>query len=133
MRKTISLLTVVCALGAVSQPLFLPTDAAAGVSAAVQDCDAHAQLTRHYTVAELRSALASMPVDVKEYTNCADVIQRALLAEISVDQGNGGSGQGGGSFLPTWLIVVLALLVVGGVGFGVYAWRQRGSGPPATG
>jgi len=26
-----------------------------------------------------------------------------------------------------------ALLVVGGVGFGVYAWRQRGSGPPPTG
>ena len=71
-----------------------------------------------------------MPVDVKEYTNCADVIQQALLAEVGVLHGNGGSGQGGGSFLPTWLIVVLALLLVGGVGFGVYAWRQRGVGPP---
>jgi hypothetical protein len=133
MRKTMSLLTVVCALGAVSQPLFPPSAAAAGVSPAVQDCDAHAQLTRQYTVAELRSALASMPVDVKEYTNCADVIQRALLAEIGGLKDPNATGQGGGSFLPTWLIVVLALLVVGGVGFGVYAWRQRGPGPPSAG
>lgn len=133
MRKTIVLLTVLGALGAVSQPVFIASAGAAGLSAPVEDCNAHGQLTGHYTVAQLRSALATMPVDVKEYTNCADVIQRALLAEITKDHGNGGSGQGGGSFLPTWLIVVLALLVVGGVGFGVYAWRQRGSGPPPTG
>jgi hypothetical protein len=129
MRKTITLLTVLCALGAVSQSVFLTPAAAAGLSPAVQDCDAHAQLTRHYTVAQLRTALATMPVDVKEYTNCGDVIQRALLAEVGTLRGKGGSGSGGGSFLPTWLIVVLALLVVGGAVFGVYAWRQRSSEP----
>jgi hypothetical protein len=74
-----------------------------------------------------------MPVDVKEYTNCADVIQRALLAEISSGKDPGATGQGGGSFLPTWLIVVLALLVVGGIGFAVYAWRQRTPAPPPAG
>ncbi len=132
MRKTMSLLTVVVALGAVSQSVFLTPVATAGVSPVVQDCNTHAQLTRHYSVAQLRNALATMPVDVKEYTNCGDVIQQALLAEVGSIHGHGGSGQGGGSFLPTWLIVVLALLLVGGAGFGVYAWRQRGSGPPPS-
>jgi hypothetical protein len=99
----------------------------AGLSPAVEDCDAHAQLTRHYTVAQLRTALATMPVDVREYTNCGDVIQRALLAEAGTLRGHGGSGDGGGSFLPTWLIVVVALLVAGGASFVVYAWRQRES------
>jgi len=61
--------------------------------------------------------------------NCGDVIQRALLAQLGALRGHGGSGQGGGSFLPTPLIVVLALLVVGGTGFGVYAWRRRRSDP----
>jgi hypothetical protein len=125
MRKTIVLLTVLGALGAVSQPVFLASAGAAGLSAPVEDCNAHGQLTGHYTVAQLRSALATMPVDVKEYTNCGDVIQRALLAQLGALRGHGGSGQGGGSFLPTPLIVVLGLLVVGGVGFGVYACRRR--------
>ena len=80
-------------------------------------------------MAELRTALATIPVDIKEYTNCGDVIQRALLAELASLRGHGGSGQGGGSFLPTWLIIVLALLVVGGAGLVVYAARQRGQEP----
>ena len=102
---------------------------AAGLSAPVADCNTHARLTQHYTVAQLRSALATMPADIKEYTNCPDVLQRALLEQLgtSVKPGGGGSGQGGGSFLPTSLIVVLALLLVAGAGFAVYAWRQRRS------
>ena len=55
---------------------FLVPAAAAGLSPAVQDCNSHGQLTRHYTVAELRNALETMPVEIKEYTDCADVIQR---------------------------------------------------------
>lgn len=123
-----SLLTVLCALGSASLTVFVVPASAAGLSPVVQDCNAHGQLTGHYTVAQLRDALNTMPVDVKEYTNCADVIQQALLAEIHGLKP--GQGSGGGSFLPTWLIVVLALLVVGGAAFGVYAWRQRRAGPP---
>jgi hypothetical protein len=98
---------------------------AAGLAPAVADCNTHAALTRHYSVQELRKALATMPADIKEYTNCPDVIQRALLAQLGGLHGHGGSGQGGGSFLPTPLIVVLALLLVAGAGFALYAWRHR--------
>jgi hypothetical protein len=99
--------------------------AAAGLSPPVADCNTHAALTRQYTVAQLRNALATMPADIKEYTNCPDVIQRALLAQLGGVHGGGGSGQGGGSFLPTPLIVVLVLLIVGGAGFAVYAYRRK--------
>ena len=102
---------------------------ATGLSAPVADCNTHARLTQHYSVQQLRSALATMPADIKEYTNCPDVLQRALLAQLGGlhSGGSGGSGQGGGSFLPTSLVVVLALLLVAGAGFAVYAWRQRRS------
>lgn len=128
-RPFVRCLPLVCALiAAFAAPA--PLAQAAGLSPAVADCNTHAALTHHYTVAQLRNALATMPVDVKEYTNCADVIQQALLAEIGALHGHSGSGQGGGSFLPTWLIVLLGVLVVGGAGFGVYAWRRGGLEPP---
>jgi hypothetical protein len=92
----------------------------------VADCNSHTKLTHQYSTAQLRSALATMPADIKEYTNCPDVIQRALLAQIGTTKGGGGSGSGGGSFLPTPVIVILALLVLGGAGFAAYAWRRRG-------
>ena len=84
---------------------------------------------------QLRTALSTMPADVKEYTDCYDVIQRALLAQIGSSHQSGGGGQGsGGSFLPTPLIVVLVVLVVGTAGFAAVAARRRGGGGgPANG
>jgi hypothetical protein len=93
------------------------------VSAPVADCNAHARLTHTYTVAQLRSALNTIAVDVNEYTACHDVLERALLAELHPVKG--GTGSGGGSFIPTWLLIVLILLVLGGGGLGVAAVRQR--------
>ena len=108
------------------------TAAAAGLSPVVADCNAHGRLTRHYSVTQLRSALASIPADIAEYTDCHDVIQHQLLVQLGDLPGSGGSGQGGGSFLPTWLIVVLAVLIAGAGGFGVLELRNRrgGGGDP---
>ncbi len=118
---------MICAVSALlawASPVALAT----GLSSPVADCNTHAQLTQQYSVQQLRSALATMPADIREYTNCQDVLQRALLAKLGgLHGGGGGSGQQGGSFLPTSLIVVLALLLVAGAGFAVYAWRQRRS------
>src|SRR5579884_2759287 len=101
---------------------------AAGLPAAVADCYAHGgELTGHYTVAQLRDGLAHMPADIREYSPCYDTLQQALLNQIHGL--NGGSAGGGGSFLPLWMIVVLALLVLGGVGLGIVALRGRGRRP----
>jgi hypothetical protein len=124
MRRCSPFIAVLCALGALGITFAGPA-MAAGLSAPVADCNSHNHLTGHYSIVQLRNALATMPADVKEYTNCPDVIQRALLSEIGSSGGGGGSGTGGGSFLPTPLIVVLALLVVGGAAFGAVAWRRR--------
>jgi hypothetical protein len=70
--------------------------------------------------------MATMPAYQREYSNCADVLQQALLQKIG--KLKGGGSRGGGSFLPTWLIVVLALLVLGGGGLGLWALRNRGLG-----
>ncbi len=101
---------------------------AAGLSPPVADCYAHGgQLTKSYTAAELRNGLATMPADIREYSPCYDTLQRALLNLVHGLNGGGSSG-GGGSFLPVWLIILLALLVLGGAGLGVAALRNRDRG-----
>jgi hypothetical protein len=106
--------------------LAVPGIALGAQSPVVADCNAHSQLTQHYTVSQLRTALNTMPPTVKEYTNCYDVINRALLAQVGSGSGGGSTGKGsGGSFLPVWLIVVLVLLIVGGAGYAFLAYRRQ--------
>src|SRR5947209_1469516 len=129
MRRLITLLVVVGVLVGCSS-------ASAAQTQVVTDCNTHGQLTRHYSVAQLRNALATLPADVKEYTDCYDVIQRALLAQLGGPSHGGGPGSGGGSggsFLPTPLIVLLVLLALAGAGFGMAAARRRGSSEHARG
>jgi hypothetical protein len=124
------LLSVAALVGALSGWLVLAQPAAAGLTPAVADCNQHANLTHAYTAAQLTRALATMPADIREYTDCYDVIQRALLAALP-RHGGGGSGGGGGSFLPTPVLIILVLLGLSGVSFGVIAVRRRlSSGPP---
>ena len=97
----------------------------------IADCTAHNQLTRHYSLTQLQGALNSLPVDVKEYTACYDVIQRQLDVQLGRTHGNGAGNGGGGSFLPVPVIILLALLIVGGIGFaGLSTYRGRASAPP---
>lgn len=104
--------------------LWIASPAGADLTPAVADCNAHAQLTRSYSASELRVALASMPADIREYTDCYDVIQRALLGRLGHQRGSG-SGRGGGSFLPTPVVVVLIVLGLSAVSFTVLAVRRR--------
>lgn len=101
----------------------------AGAAAAnpTADCNANSRLTQHYTPAQLRQALATMPADTKEYTDCYDVIQRTLLSELGQLKGSG-SGGSGGSFLPTPVLIVLIVILLGGAGAATVALRRRGSG-----
>jgi hypothetical protein len=124
----IALATVACLLAA--------APASAGQSPVTRDCNSHGRLTRHYSTAQLHTALSTMPADVKEYTDCYDVINRALLAQIASPHDGGGgdaSQKSGGSFLPTPLVVILGLLGLAAAGFGAVAIRRRWSGGTSTG
>jgi hypothetical protein len=127
-RHILRLVATLLLAGAVALPVAPPAALAAAPSP-VADCNANSRLTAHYTPAQLRHALASMPADVKEYTDCYDVIQRALLADLGQLPGSG-SGGSGGSFLPTPVLIVLVVLVLGGAGLATVALRRRGGGGP---
>ena len=81
---------------------FLPAAAALAGSGekVIRDCTDDGVLQGHYTQKQLRDALASIPTDVDEYTNCRDVIRRAAFAGGGSGSGKGGSGGGtsGGEF-----------------------------------
>jgi hypothetical protein len=72
--------------------------ALADATKVVQDCNANGHLVGHYSQGELQGALNGMGADVKEYTNCYDVVRRALLAASASGghNGGGGSSSGGG-------------------------------------
>jgi hypothetical protein len=123
-------LTLVASLIAIamSAGVAIPAAAADGSGAQViADCNAHDTLTRTYSIAALEDALRTMPADVAEYTDCHDVIARAVLAQ----EGNlhrSGSSTGtssGSSFLPTPLVAVLVVLTLAAAALGGLALRRR--------
>jgi hypothetical protein len=67
----------------VALALAAPAAAAAGgntPAALIQDCLRNGKITGHYSQQVYARALASLPTDVAEYSDCADVIRRAELA-----------------------------------------------------
>jgi hypothetical protein len=121
-------LIVLALVGAIAASSVAPAFAAS--SPAVSDCSAHGRLTQRYSVAELRTALATMPADVQEYTNCYNVIQNQMLDQIpghhTTASSSGGSGS---SFLSTPLLVALIVVLAGGGALAGVALQRRG-GPP---
>jgi len=123
--RLVPILVAVALAGCASLPAAAP--AAAGLPAADIDCNANARLTHQYTIAQLQQALAQMPADMRAYSDCPDVIRRQLLIQLGKLRVGDSGGGSGGSFLPVWLIVVLALLAAGASAFGVLALRRRAS------
>lgn len=103
--------------------------AGAGGNPIINDCEANGQLTQDYPLGRLQYALSHLPASIKQYGDCYDVIQEAIIRK-----GRGrlvGTAQGGGgSFLPTPVIIVLAVLVLAALGFTGMALRAR-RGPAA--
>jgi hypothetical protein len=137
MRRLVTSLTIVCAVFAVAAAM-----AAAQSSdtwqQAISDCNDHGTLFGHYSDATLRLALANMPADVREYTDCYDVIEKQLFAQLGTSA-SGGSGttssNSGGSVFPTWLVVVIVVLALAALTFGALAVRRRrleGEAAPGT-
>jgi hypothetical protein len=69
-----------------------PATAHASGQDVINDCSDHGRLTKSYTQKEYRDALAHMPTDLDEYTDCRDIIRRAQL-----NLGSGGGGGHGGA------------------------------------
>jgi hypothetical protein len=125
-RRSLVALSVLASTVAVCA--FVPATPALGASnPVITDCVAHGALTSSYSIQQLHAALGSMTAETREYTNCQDVINRALAAAVS-GKGSGGTGGGGsGSFLPTPVIVILVVLVLAAITFGALAIRRRRS------
>ena len=54
------------------------------------------RLTGDYTAREIRDARNNIPDDLDQYTDCRDVLTRALLSRAGGDSGSGGGGGTGG-------------------------------------
>jgi hypothetical protein len=127
-RRVITLLALVCALSVGAPAL----SAASGgtPSQAITDCNDNGKLTQQYSSQVLRQALAQMPADVREYTNCFDVIERQLFKQLgnsTASPTSTSTSDSGSSFLPTWLLIVIVLLALAAITFGALALRRRGT------
>lgn len=87
------LVTRVALAAALAVALLLPAAAWADQGAAViRDCLNNGRITGHYSQKAYSQALAELPTDVAEYSDCPNLIRQAQLAAA----GGGSGGQGGG-------------------------------------
>jgi hypothetical protein len=130
-RRAITILALGCVL-TVGAPALAGAAASGTAAQAITDCNDHSRLTQSYSSPVLRQALAQMPADVREYTDCFDVIERQLFKQLG-QSGAAGGGTGasssGSSGLPTWLIVVIVVLALAAITFGALALRRRRAQP----
>jgi hypothetical protein len=87
MRRTI-FLALLAAL------LLAPTASAANP---IRDCEDDGILQGDYTPSQLRQARSNLPTDIDEYSDCRDVLSRAIAASASASGPSGGTGGGGGN------------------------------------
>jgi hypothetical protein len=59
--------------------LIAPVAAHASASALIEDCVTNGKIVGHYSEQDYVQALAHLPTDVDEYSDCSDVIRRAEL------------------------------------------------------
>ena len=57
----------------------------------LRECQ-NGSLTGDYTAREIRDARSNIPDDLDQYTDCRDVLTRALLSRAGGDSGSAGSG-----------------------------------------
>lgn len=75
--------------------LLAPASAQAdGGAAVIRDCLNHGRITGHYTQRQYAQALAELPADVAEYSDCSGLIRQAQLAAAG-GRGRSGGGAGG--------------------------------------
>ena len=152
MRRPILPVALVCVLGTllVGAPVALgsthahnrhahSTARAQGNAASTEilkECQSSGQLTHTFSKADLRLALSVMSAEIKQYTNCYDVVHQALINDVTVSGKAPAPKSSGGSSLSTPVIIVIVVVVLAAVVFGGLAIRRRrggGSGQPPVG
>ena len=88
MRLRLRIATALVLLAALAAPAL----AHASGAAVIRDCTDDGQLSKTYSQKDYADALAHLPADVDEYSDCRSVISRARLGA-----GGGGSGGAGGT------------------------------------
>jgi hypothetical protein len=88
MRRTI-FLALLAAL------LFVSAAHAAGSTKIIRDCADDGILQGSYSASQLRKAINDIPAELDEYSDCRDVLSRALAARASTSGGGGGTSSGG--------------------------------------
>jgi hypothetical protein len=73
----------------------VPAANAASTTQILRDCADDGVLQGDYTPKELRKARQNIPTDTDEYTDCRDVLARALAAGVSSRGGGSGGASGG--------------------------------------
>ncbi|HET9719748.1 MAG TPA: hypothetical protein VFP55_06710 [Solirubrobacteraceae bacterium] len=119
--------------GAAILALSLLPSRALALSSVITDCNAHTKLTQHYTIAELRNALATMPADVKEYTSCYQIIQTQLYHQLGKPVPGSSGSSSGNSFISAPLLIAIIVIVVLGGALAYAAWRRGDGGGPGGG
>ena len=77
--------------------LFPAAEAHASGADVIRDCNDHGRLTKEYSQREYRQALANMPADIKQYTDCENIIRRAQLGQPVSPGGDANAGNPYGS------------------------------------
>jgi len=72
-----------------------PAAHAADRAEIIADCNADGDLDGNYTPSEIRDARNNIPTDIDQYSDCRDVLSRALGGSGSGAVGGGGGGGGG--------------------------------------
>jgi hypothetical protein len=91
-----TMLRPLAAAAVVAFSLLAPaTPALASGADVLIDCNDNGRLTKEYTQKEYREALARMPADLKQYTDCENIIRRA---QLGVPGSTGGSANAGTPF-----------------------------------
>ena len=93
---TLTRLTHTLALAVALCALAMPAVAGASPSQVIRDCQTDGDLDRKYSNKDLRKAEDNLPADVREYSDCGEVIAAAVTAG-SARKGDGGGGGGGGT------------------------------------
>ena len=73
-----------------------PAQADATRNKILRECQT-GRLTGDYTAREIRDARSNIPDDLDQYTDCRDVLTRALLSLAGGDSGGGGGTDSGGT------------------------------------